>query len=105
MTGVLAGLVTAAFVSYGSSDARAQSPGADRDAQILSDFKARVDKYVEIRKTADNSAPPLGKTADPAKIRDAQQALAERAGAARRAARHGGDVFTPEITASTSCST
>jgi hypothetical protein len=98
MTRVLAGLVTAAFVFYGSSDPRRQSHGANRDAQILSDFKARVDKYVEIRKTADDSAAPLEKTADPAKIRAAQQALAERVGAARRGARHG-DIFTPEITA------
>jgi hypothetical protein len=55
----------------------------------LSDFKARVDKYVDVRKTADDSAPPLEETADPAKTRAAQQALAERVGAARRGAKQG----------------
>jgi hypothetical protein len=63
----------------------------------LSDFKSRVEQYVDLRKTADNGAPPLEKTAAPTKIREAQQSLAERVGAARRGASQG-DIFTPEIT-------
>jgi hypothetical protein len=98
MTRLVAGLLTGMFVLPASSESRWQGPPADQNAQVLRDFKARIDKYVEIRKTADNSAAPLEKTADPAKIREAQQALAERVGAARRGAKHG-DVFTPEITA------
>lgn len=39
---------------------------------------------------------PLQKTSDPAKIRAAQQGLAERVGAARQGAKQG-DIFTPEI--------
>jgi hypothetical protein len=75
-----------------------QAPAANQDAQVLRDFKTRVDKYVDVRKTADDSAPSLEETADPAKIRAAQQSLAERIGAARRGAKQG-EIFTPEITA------
>jgi len=71
-------------------------PTVNRDAQLIADFKARVDKYVAIRKKADDSAPPLKKTDDPGKIKDAQQALVERIGAARSGAKQG-EIFTPEI--------
>ena len=76
----------------------AQKPATNPHAAVLADFKARVDKYVELRKKADDSAPPLKKTEDPAKIREAQQALVERIGAARAGTKQG-DIFTPEITA------
>jgi hypothetical protein len=76
----------------------AQKAQVNPDAQVLLDFKARVDKYVELRKKADDSASPIKKTDDAAKLRTAQQALAERIGAARTPAKHG-DIFTPEIAA------
>jgi len=75
-----------------------QKPPVNADAQVLLDFKARVDKYVELRKKVDDSAPPMKKTEDPAELRTAQQGLAERIGAARSPAKQG-DIFTPEITA------
>lgn len=67
------------------------------DAQLLMDFKARVDKYVDLRKKQDDSAPPLKKTPEAAEIRKAQDALAERIGAARVGVKRG-EIFTPEIT-------
>jgi hypothetical protein len=67
-------------------------------AQLLLDFKERVDKYVSVRKTADNDTPPLKKTEDAAKIREAQDSLAQRIRAINVNAKHG-DVFTPEISA------
>jgi hypothetical protein len=76
----------------------AQKSAPNPDAQVLQDFKARVDKYVELRKKADDGAPPIKKTDDPVELRSAQQALAERIGAARTPAKQG-DIFTPEITA------
>jgi len=75
-----------------------QQKPVNADAQVLLDFKERVDKYVELRKKADDSAPPMKKTDDPAELRVAQQGLAERIGAARHPAKQG-DIFTPEITA------
>jgi hypothetical protein len=76
----------------------AQQPPTNTDAQVLQDFKARVDKYVELRKKADDSAPPIKKTDDAAELRTAQHALAERIGAARTPAKQG-EIFTPEIAA------
>ena len=73
-------------------------PGVNHDAQVIADFKARVDEYVALRKKADDSAPPLKKTDEPRDIREAQQGLVERIGAARSTAKHG-DIFTPEIAA------
>jgi len=96
MTRFLAALafVTAAH----ASTAAAQKPAVNPHAAVLADFKMRVDKYVALRRKADDSAPPLKKTEDPAKIREAQQALVERIGAARAGTKQG-DIFTPEITA------
>ena len=68
------------------------------DARVLGDFKARVDKYDQLRKKADDSAPALKETKDSAKIKDAQQGLAERIGAARVGVKQG-EIFTPEIAA------
>ena len=82
-----------------ASIVEAQTPATNPNAALVGDFKARVDKYIELRKKADDSAPPLKKkTEDPAKIRAAQQALVERIGAARAGTKQG-DIFTPEITA------
>jgi hypothetical protein len=75
-----------------------QKPPANAEAQVLLDFKERIDKYVELRKKADDSAPPMKKTDDAAELRTAQQGLAERIGAARTPAKQG-DIFTPEIAA------
>jgi hypothetical protein len=68
------------------------------DAQVLADFKTRVDRYVALRKKADDSAPPLKQSKSAAKIKHAQQALAERIGAARVGVKPG-EIFTPEIAA------
>jgi hypothetical protein len=75
-----------------------QNAPVNAEAQVLLDFKERVDKYAELRKKADDSAPPMKKTGDAAELRLAQQGLAERIGAARSPAKQG-DIFTPEITA------
>ena len=66
------------------------------DARVLGDFKARVEKYDQLRKKADDSAPAMKESNDPAKIKDAQHGLAERIGAARAGVKQG-DIFTPEI--------
>jgi len=68
------------------------------DGQVLGDFKMRVEKYDQLRKKADDSAPPLKESGSAAKIKDGQQGLAERIGAARVGVKQG-DIFTPEIAA------
>jgi hypothetical protein len=66
------------------------------DARVFGDFKARVEKYDQLLKKADDSAPPMKESKDSAKIKDAQQGLAERIGAARVGVKQG-EIFTPEI--------
>jgi hypothetical protein len=87
------------LVTLPASSVRAvQAPAAKHDEQVLADFKARVEKYAELRKKVEAAAPPLKSTANPAEIRAAQTALAERIRAARAGAKPG-DIFTPEIAA------
>src|SRR5262245_11485226 len=97
MTQLLA-TVALVVLAHASAVNALQKPAPNPDAALLADFKDRIDKYVELRNKADNSAPPLKKTPDPAEIRAAQNALTERVGAARSGAKHG-DIFTTEITA------
>lgn len=86
------------FASPGSAIGAPQAPPLNRDTQLVADFKARVEKYVELRKKEEAAVPPLKKTEDPAKIRAAEMALAQRISAARAGVKPG-DIFTPEITA------
>jgi len=90
-------VLVVALAAAGSAFTQAKPP-VNPDAQVLADFKAGIDKYVEIRKKADDSAPSLKKTDDPAKIKAAQLALGERIGAARAGVKPG-EIFTPEIAA------
>jgi len=96
LPGVLGMLVLTSMAGV-SIDA-AQAPKTNRDAQLMADFEARVDKYIATRKTADNSAPPLKKTANAAEIHAAEAALAERLKSARATAKQG-DIFSPAISA------
>jgi hypothetical protein len=74
----------------------AQDPKVNPEAQLLGDFKQRIDKYMELHKRLEEQAPPLKKTDDPAKIKASQDKLAEAIRAERGSARQG-DIFTPEI--------
>ena len=74
----------------------ATEAGVNPDAAVLQDFKARVDKYVEIHKEAAKGAAKLKETEDPAKIANAHDTLAARIRGLRADAKHG-DIFTAEI--------
>jgi hypothetical protein len=87
------------IVSLSAATAPAQDKFENSpDARVLGDFKLRVEKYDQLRKKADDSAPPLEKSQSAAKIKDAQQGMAERIGAARAGVKRG-EIFTPEISA------
>jgi hypothetical protein len=75
-----------------------QQPRVNKQAQVVQDFRTRVDKYVALRNKADDGAPPLEKTAEPAKIHEAQVALQKRIQAAGADWKHGA-IFSPEISA------
>jgi hypothetical protein len=89
--------VALGMLVHGSALA-AQDKPVNPQAAVLMDFKDRIDKYVELRKKADDSAPAQKKTPEPSEIKDAQHALGERVGVARKGAKQG-DIFTPEISA------
>jgi hypothetical protein len=72
-----------------------QAP-VNHDAAVLADFKARVDKYVELRNKADDSAKPMKSTSEASDIRTSQLEQAERIGVARKDAKPG-DIFTPDV--------
>jgi hypothetical protein len=65
------------------------------DAQVLAEFKAKVEAYATLRKDLEKKAPPLEKTDDPAEIAQAEKALAQQIRIARAGAKPG-DIFTPE---------
>jgi hypothetical protein len=89
-------LVVAVSVSLGCSAGQAQQDKVNPDAATLQDFQRRIEAYMKLRNRADNGAPPLEETSDPAKIKDAQAELAKRIRENRATARHG-DIFTPEV--------
>jgi hypothetical protein len=66
------------------------------DAATLQDFQRRIEAYIKLRNRADNGAPPLKETADPAKIKEAQTELAKRIRESRATAKRG-DIFSPEV--------
>jgi hypothetical protein len=65
---------------------------------ILTDFNTRVWSYFELRSEMETGLPPRRVTDDPAEIRRAVRALANRIRAARAEAKQG-DIFTPTISA------
>jgi hypothetical protein len=78
-----------------------QSPGQERvnpDAQVLQDFKDRIDKYIKLRKQLEDQGPSMKETEDPARIKAWQDTLATNMRSARKGARPG-EIFTPEIRA------
>ena len=66
------------------------------DAQLLADFKSRIDNYMELHNRLKKQAPPLKETKDPAQIKASQDVLAQKIREARKDAKPG-EIFTPEI--------
>src|SRR2546430_521613 len=73
-----------------------RATNANPDALVLQDFQQRVGKYVELHKQAAKKSPPMKQTNDSAKIKAAQQVLADTIQSARQGAQPG-DIFTPEV--------
>ena len=65
---------------------------------IATDFSTRVWSYCELRSELEKGLPPRTVTDDPAEIRKAVRALANRIRVARAEAKQG-DIFTPTISA------
>ena len=79
------------------SEPRIASPAtANETAVALADFKKRVDAYADLHKELAKGSAKQRETDDPAKINDAQAALAAKVRAARSQAKQG-DIFTPAV--------
>jgi hypothetical protein len=79
----------------------ATSPGARQekgnpDAQVLQDFKQRIDKYMELHNRLEKKAPRMKSTEDAAKIKASQDALAALIRGERATAKQG-EIFTPAV--------
>ena len=95
-------------IALSSSAASAQTPApeqrdaADFKVQVwgvaAADFDARMLIYAELRANLQQGLPALRVTDDPREILKAEHALAKRIRAVRSGA-HGGEIFTPEISA------
>jgi hypothetical protein len=92
-------VLSASLVQVGTAGAwqADKTTRVNSDAKVLADFTARVKAYDDLRKKADDGAPAMKETNDAAKIKVAQDALANRIMAARANAKRG-EIFTPEIT-------
>jgi hypothetical protein len=77
-------------------EAPAEQQTSNAVAQLLADFKNRIDQYMELHKRLEKEAPPLEETKDPAQIQASQDVLARKIREARKDARPG-EIFTPEI--------
>jgi hypothetical protein len=80
----------------GPATQAAREVGVNTDAAVLADFKARVEKYIDIHKDAAKGDAKPRETESPAEIVARQEALAGRIRAARATAKQG-DLFTAEI--------
>jgi hypothetical protein len=96
-----------AFIVLFSSAGTTQTPTTSQDlgtpdfrvqvwGYIVADFSARVWSYSELRSKLEKGLPPLTVTDDPAEIRRAVHALAQRIRVARAGAQEG-EIFTPTI--------
>jgi len=76
--------------------AQSTAPKTNPEAELLVDFKKRIDGYMALHDKLKKQAPPLKETKDPAKIIASQEGLAMKIREARKDAKQG-DIFTPEI--------
>ena len=70
--------------------------GTNADAQLLIDFRTRIEQYMALHNKLKKESPPLKETKDPSQIKASQDVLAMKIREARKMAKQG-DIFTPEI--------
>jgi len=88
---------TAGDTATGLSEPRIGSPDtATETTAALTDFQKRVNAYAELHKKLAKGTTQLRETSDPAKINQAEAALAAKVQTARSEAKQG-DIFTPDV--------
>jgi hypothetical protein len=86
----------AAHASRTVDPAQSAPARTNPDAQLLVDFKTRIDEYMALRNKLKKEAPPLKETSDAGKIKASRDVLAMKVREARKTAKRG-DIFTPGI--------
>ena len=76
--------------------AQSSATKTNPEAEILVDFRKRIDDYMALHNKLKKEAPPLKETKDPARIKASQDVLAMKIREARKTAKQG-DIFTLEI--------
>jgi hypothetical protein len=66
------------------------------DAQLLIDYKTRIDQYMALHDKLKKEGPALKETRNPSEIKASKDVLAMKIREARKTAKQG-DIFTPEI--------
>jgi hypothetical protein len=74
----------------------AATPPSPADAAVLKDFNDRIATYMKLHEKQEKGKAEQEETKDPARIKAAQDLLAQKIHAGRATAKHG-DVFTVEI--------
>ena len=96
-TSLVAILLSASVIASTPAVARQRGTApANPDALTQQDFKKRIDAYIALRADAMKDVGAPKPSTDPAEIKAAQNALAQRIAAARSDAKPG-DIFTPDI--------
>jgi hypothetical protein len=80
----------------GSQAPKMSAPPAPGDAQLLKDYKDRIDAYMKLHDKQEKGKGDPKETSKPEEIKATQDTLAARIQAGRKDAK-AGDIFTPEI--------
>jgi hypothetical protein len=94
---VIAAVLAIVLVPVGTPGPEA-SQDVNPHAAVLADFQKRIDEYRKLHDKVAKGPAEMKETSDPAQIKEAQTALADRLRAARSGAKPG-DIFTAEIRA------
>ena len=87
------------MVDYGMGNLRSVSKAIEHvapDAEVLVDFKTRIDQYMALHNKLKKESPRLKETKNPSEIKASQDVLAMKIREARKTAKQG-DIFTLEI--------
>ncbi len=87
--------ILAASILLTAAPGSSQKP-VNQDILQIQNFEERIDRYMQLRKTAEGKLPHLTLTESPAEISQHEKDLAQRIREARPQAQRG-DIFTPEI--------
>ena len=88
-------ILALALCTAATADAAAQQRKPTTESEVLKQYQARIDEYMELHTRLEKESPPLKTADDPEQIRLSQKVLADKIRAERRNPAQGA-IFTPE---------